>query len=252
MLLDGYRARTSVSVASGARVNPAIERPRRSPAPRSPSGSRSRLVVALAGGAALLLELGLEQVPLPAHQLLADATVEAAGRFPVVVVELLDQLERPSALDHVADHQVGIEGRRHWQELARTSSFSLVFADFAEARAPTDGPIEVPLPAPSPLRREWVVLCDAPDATACLSAWERPRLTSSEHEERRFEAVWTVEPAVVRDGTRAALGLASEAEPELAFPRPELLDAPAAPAAVLRRATALTNRVVAYLQAPPA
>ena len=52
----------------------------------------------------------------------------------------------------------------------------LVMADFAEASDPAaqGAPRQVPLAADAPMRREWTVVCDAPDLPAMLTAFELP------------------------------------------------------------------------------
>jgi len=105
--------------------------------------------------------------------------------------------------------------------------------------------IQVPLE--SPLRREWAVVCDAPDLPACLVAVERPG-----HEEadprRRFDAMWSVDPRVVRDASRVAASLADTYRPgwrpsDLAF----LAEEPSPASPDLMRAADLLNRMVGYL-----
>jgi DICT domain-containing protein len=135
-----------------------------------------------------------------------------------------------------------------WRELARTASLSLVFADFATTRAPEGAPVEVALPSRAPLRREWAVVCHGPDAAAVLAGWERPGPGRPVAGHRRFEALWSADPAVVADAVGIALGLAQRHGPELAGPTAvEMGPGVADPVAALHRATALTNRIVAYL-----
>ena len=56
-------------------------------------------------GPPLVLHLGLEDMPRPVLQLVPDPTLVLAESRPVDVVELLDDLKRPSAIEHVAaDH----------------------------------------------------------------------------------------------------------------------------------------------------
>ena len=88
-------------------------------------------------------------------------------------------------------------------------------------------------------------MCDAPDAAACLAGFERP--ASRRGEPRRFEAVWSVSPAVVRDAADIGAALARDRAPTLEVPRPALGTADTE--TTLRRATAVTNRVIAYLDA---
>jgi MerR family transcriptional regulator, light-induced transcriptional regulator len=131
-----------------------------------------------------------------------------------------------------------------WRELARTADLAIVFADFARSRRPRGGPVELALGADDELMREWVVVCDAPNAAACLAAWERPRGRSPR---RLFEAVWTVEREVVRHAARICVELAARTEPELVAPvRERLSAAPPATDDEVRQAMALANRMVAY------
>ena len=50
----------------------------------------------------------------------------------------------------------------------------MAFADFGESPVPVAGTSLVHLPDDAPMRREWVVVCDAPDYPAMLTAWELP------------------------------------------------------------------------------
>jgi DICT domain-containing protein/predicted DNA-binding transcriptional regulator AlpA len=136
-----------------------------------------------------------------------------------------------------------------WEDLARTAARAIVFADFPTSRRAPDGPDEVALPATSPLRREWAVICDAPGWMACLTGWERPARPGEKDVSRLFEAVWTVEPEAVRRASHLALGLAALHAPGLGpWDEAGLGDlAPLDASALARRATALTNRIVAYL-----
>jgi len=140
-----------------------------------------------------------------------------------------------------------------WDELARTAGQTLVFADFGTNRRPRRGAVEVALPAGSPLRREWAVICAGPGWGACLAGWERPVRPAEAPGQRPFEAVWTVDPDVVRHAARLALRLAAQHAPELGpWDEGDLGDhAPPDASTVARRATELTNRIVAYLDRRP-
>jgi hypothetical protein len=87
------------------------------------------------------------------------------------------------------------------------------------------------------------VVCDAPDAAACLAGFERPGRRQGAP--RSFEAVWSVNPAVVRDaaGIGAALARRRDLTVELPVSGPPATDV----SSMMRRATAVTNRIVAYL-----
>lgn len=137
-----------------------------------------------------------------------------------------------------------------WRELARTAQSTVVFAELDHPAPATRGaPIEVPVPSDSPLNREWVLVCDALDLPACLIAVERPgQDPGSTH--RTFEAVWSVDPQVVRDASRIAAALADDLRPEWR----EVVDLPPQPdppgaSEDLHRATELFDRMVAYIDA---
>jgi hypothetical protein len=56
------------------------------------------------------------------------------------------------------------------------------------------------VPAGAPLLREWTLVCEARDFSACLSAWELPGQHGTPDADRLFETVWTLSPSAVRDG----------------------------------------------------
>jgi DICT domain-containing protein len=135
-----------------------------------------------------------------------------------------------------------------WRDLARTAAAAIVFAEFDERRDPAGGPHEIPIAHEHPLLREWGLVCDAPDYSAFLAAWERPGQDDVPDAERLFETVWSVEPQLVRDASRVAAGIAEEAAPDLLPPiRERLEDTPPPSADEFRLVGALTNRMVAYV-----
>lgn len=138
---------------------------------------------------------------------------------------------------------------RRWRELARTAELAVAVADFSEIRRPAAAPSEVPLELRQPLAREWTVIIDAPGARACLSAWEQPRQERVPDRARRFETLWSFEPEVVRTAGEVCAELLWKLAPEIARRLPE----PGAEAALgadeLRFASALAQRIVAYLGA---
>ncbi len=145
--------------------------------------------------------------------------------------------------------------RSRWDELARTARAAVVFADLPTPAQPHRGrPIEVPVPEQAPLNREWAIVCDARDLPACLVAVERPGQPADPDGERLFEAVWTVDPEVVRTASRVAAGLADAYRPGWrsapTAPSLDLLDEQAAAASPdLARAADLLQRIVGYLDA---
>jgi DICT domain-containing protein len=150
------------------------------------------------------------------------------------------------------------QARPRWDELARTARRAVVFlipdgppdaSDASDGRH--DGASRtavVRLPDTAPLRREWVVVCDADDHQVALAAWERPGQQGADGE-RVFEAVWTLEPSAVRDAARACASLAEQLDPTLAGTFGDLDRDAAVRAEDLLDATNLFSRVVAYVDA---
>jgi MerR family transcriptional regulator, light-induced transcriptional regulator len=142
--------------------------------------------------------------------------------------------------------------QHRYERLARNADAAVVFAEFAESRVAEGRPAEVPIARDGALGEEWVVVVDAPGLAACLAGWEQPRPAGAAvpDRERRFEAVWTMDPRVVRRAALVGCALAGAALPALGRRLERLLDdrplAVEDPPAAL---TALTNRVIAYIEA---
>jgi DICT domain-containing protein len=143
---------------------------------------------------------------------------------------------------------------QRYRRLAAHADAAAVFADFAHGlRRPAGGPVEIPISLDEVLGNEWAVVVDAPGYAACLLAWEQPGLDEPggpDDGDRRFEAIWTIDAEATRRAAQVAARLAGRADPafgerleELLADRPLALEEPA-PAL-----TALTNRMVAYLEA---
>jgi DICT domain-containing protein len=137
-----------------------------------------------------------------------------------------------------------------WVELARTAARAVVLADLTDPAPLRPGlPVEVAVPYDAPINREWFVVCDAPDRPACLVGWERPGQPATPDAQRRFEAIWSADPAVVRDAARCCAGLVDALRAGLEpLTWPGLTDAPAPGSADLRRASHLVNRMIGYLE----
>lgn len=141
------------------------------------------------------------------------------------------------------------QSERRWRLLAAPTELSFVLADFDRPHTAAGAPTEVPMDRRHPLAREWSLVWDAPEFAACLAARERSRPEVADSE-RVFDAVWSVERVIVRQAAQAALELAREALPELELDVPARLGEPAEPDAdEARRATAVTNRMLAYIAA---
>ena len=152
------------------------------------------------------------------------------------------------------------QARGRWDELARTARRTVVFLipdGSGGAEAPADAEegatgrtTVVHLPGEAPLRREWVVVCDADDHQVALAAWERPGQQTADGE-RLFEAVWTLDPAGVRDAALACASLAEQLDPALVGAFPGLDREPTPHPESLVDATNLFSRVVAYVDHRP-
>jgi DICT domain-containing protein/predicted DNA-binding transcriptional regulator AlpA len=139
-----------------------------------------------------------------------------------------------------------------WTELARVARSTMVFAGFPAQQ--DGGPTAVPgttfvqLPDDAPMRREWAVICEAPDHRAALTAWELPGQSTVPDRERLFESIWTVDARAVRDAARACAQVAQSLGHQEAAPLLyELADNPPPPPVELLQASSLLNRVVAYV-----
>ena len=105
-----------------------------------------------------------------------------------------------------------------WADLARSAEQTVIFADFGRSRL-RPGPVaEIPVPWDSPLRREWSLVCDAPDLPACVTGWEHPGQDGCRDADRIFEVLWSVDPQVVRTAARIGTARATAAFPAMTRP----------------------------------
>jgi DICT domain-containing protein len=127
-----------------------------------------------------------------------------------------------------------------------------VFARFPALRIEAeDEPAEIPIVASDALGHEWAVIVDAPGYAACLVGWETPESAAAgglPARERVFEAVWTMEAPVVRRAAQVGAALAARAAPEWSERLLAILaDRPLAVETPTPGLTALTNRMIGYL-----
>ncbi len=156
--------------------------------------------------------------------------------------------ERPMIFGAFQRERYFHAAHERWKELARIARSTTVFADFSAAPEPVPGMDLVHLPEDAPMRREWVVVCESADYPAMLTAWELPGQSTVPDRQRLFEAIWTVQPAVVRDAARACAQIAVQLGHQEATPLLyELAENPPLPPLELLNAAALLNRVVAYV-----
>jgi DICT domain-containing protein len=138
-----------------------------------------------------------------------------------------------------------------WQRLAQVSDAAVVFADFPEARCADHRVCELPITVNSPLGHEWSVVIDGPGYAALLVAWEQPeeRDASIPDGDRRFECFWTLDPVHVRTAARVGAALAAQRDAALGEELERMLaDRPLALERPPSALTALTNRMVEYLE----
>jgi DICT domain-containing protein len=186
--------------------------------------------------------------PVPARRL-RKSTLLAISR--AIEDETLARAAEPvvvGAFQSVANFE-GVEHR--YDRMARNADACIVFADFDEVTQREGRPTRIPISPDDALGNEWAVIVDAPGYAACLLAWETPESQRDAHlpdRDRRFEALWTLDPHVARRAALVAAAIAGRVEPELGArleamlrDRPLAFDAPAS------GLTALTNRIVGYL-----
>jgi DICT domain-containing protein/predicted DNA-binding transcriptional regulator AlpA len=186
--------------------------------------------------------------PPPRSQLLTKRTLIAVSR--AIEEETISRAAAPvvvAAFQNEANYRA-VEHR--YRAMARTADAVLVFADFDALGGGRNGPIEVPLEHDDGLGNEWAVVVDAPGYGACLLAWEQPQAGEPADRDRTFEAIWTLDARVVRRASHVAATLARRADGALGDRMDALLDdrplALEQPAPAL---TAVTNRIVGYLDA---
>lgn len=163
--------------------------------------------------------------------------------------ETLARAERTMIFGSFQQERFYRQAQPRWRELSRTADAAVVFADFARVRAPRGEPAEVPVPREHPLNREWAIVCEGEDFALCLTGWEPPQSARLPDWRRRFEAIWSVEPNVVREASRICAALASGRRPVLAGTLEARIQTPLALplGSQLRLATAVTSRMLSHL-----
>jgi DICT domain-containing protein len=137
---------------------------------------------------------------------------------------------------------------RRWRELARTARLAVALAEFSVARAPADGPVEVPIKPRHALSREWAVVISADTVQACLAGWERPSPEALPDAHRRFEVLWSFDPVVVTDAVAVAVQLVEPLDGDLSRRIAAGCDVPPArPEQVVHSGGALAQRMTGYL-----
>ena len=163
--------------------------------------------------------------------------------------EALARAERMMVFGSFQRERFYRQAQLRWRELARTAEVAVVFADFLRLHAPRGAPVEVPVPREHPLNREWALVCEGQDFALCLTGWEPPESAQRPDGMRLFEAIWSVEPEVVREASRICCGIAAARRPAVAESARARLEAPlsAAPDSQLRLASAVTARMLFHI-----
>jgi MerR family transcriptional regulator, light-induced transcriptional regulator len=161
--------------------------------------------------------------------------------------ELCARAQQPTLFAAFQEERFFRQAEVRWRELARGAHSAVVFADFGAGRRVASGVETLHLPEEAPMRREWSLVCDAPDYAAALAAWELPGQDDVPDRDRVFESVWTLEPRAVRDAARACARLADVLAPAAARDWHRLDSAAPEPSDDLRAATSFFGRLVAYL-----
>jgi len=184
-------------------------------------------------------------------QVLRKVTLLALTR--AVEDECCARAERPVLFAGFQRRRYFGSSQARWNELARTARVVVVFADFSESGGglpPHDpAPVRVPLARDAPARREWTLVCASREYPACVTGWEFPGQSEAADADRRFEVIWSLDPAVVSDAATICARLASSIRPELGPLLEGLLPDPAPPASAdLLRAEGLLSRMIGYLE----
>lgn len=136
-----------------------------------------------------------------------------------------------------------------WEDLARTARATIAFVVGSPELPAGSRIVTVPLAEDAPMRREWAIVCDATPLPVALSAWELPGQDDVPDAQRRFETVWTLDPAAVRAASRVCARVAFEAKVGGgAALVDELEETPRVLAGDLTAAARLFSRVVAYVE----
>jgi hypothetical protein len=170
------------------------------------------------------------------HAIEDETLARAAGP---VVIGAFQSVRNYGAVNH------------RYDRLARAADACVVFADFPQVRDEAGRPTEVPIAPEDVLGNEWAVVIDAPGYAACLLAWELPESQRDEElpdRDRRFEAMWTLDPQVVRRAAQVGAALAARAGADVGRRLEDVLrDRPLAFETPAPALTALTSRIVGYL-----
>lgn len=161
--------------------------------------------------------------------------------------EAMTRVARPHVFGAFQREEFYRASSRRWEEIARTASSCLVFADFATG-GDDRGPVEVPLDPTSPLLREWAVVVVGGSFSVALTGWEIPRQAHLPQSRREFETIFTVDPAAVRTAVEVCLAAGRGSGTVDAALVSQIADTLAAEATTSLGVDALVARAFEYLQ----
>ncbi len=218
---------------------------------RRDNGTRLEVAIAEALGASRLplpsvyAELRRSHPRLEPHRLRKSTLLALTW---AIEDECCARAQRATIFGAFQEEQHYRRARSRWNELARVSHSAMAMADFTSVQSGDELPVRVQLAADSPMRREWVVVCDAPDLPAVLAAWELPGQESVRDRDRLFESIWTIDPQAVRQAARVCAHVAHTAGVARATSLiDELAREPAPLSGDPADAASLFGRVVAYV-----
>ena len=165
--------------------------------------------------------------------------------------EAMSRADRPHVFGAFQREEFYRQASGRWEEIARTAGSCLVYADFPVVAGGAGAPVEVPLGPDAPLLREWAVVVTAPSFSVVLTAWEVPRQQEVPPAHRRFESVFTFDPAAVRTAAEVcvlAARTSGEVDPALLSRIDDSLATEPTPSAGV---DALVVRAFDYLQRLP-
>ncbi len=182
-------------------------------------------------------------------QTLRKSTLVALSR--AIEHEALAQGASPVLIGAFQHEEFYREVEARYRRIARQADAACVFADFASVRREPGRPVEIPIGPDDALGNEWAVIVDAPGYAACLLAWEMPGVTepgSPNDMSRRFDRCGRSTPSRPAARRRWPPGWPATGRVLRAAARGLLADRPLASEQPSPTLTALTNRLVAYLE----
>jgi len=90
-------------------------------------------------------------------------------------------------------------------------------------------------------------VCEGEDFALCLTGWEVPAPPGTPDRARRFEAIWSVEPDVVREASRICAAITATRRPALVEAARPRLEAP--PTLAPESERAVTARMLSHVSA---